>query len=534
MNCSPCDRWRCPRAVLAGIALTLCVLDVRAETLSIPSEYATIQTAIDAAVDGDTVLVADGLYTGPGNRDIEFAGKAITVRSENGAAACVIDCQGSLAAPHRAFRFRGGETAASVLEGITVLNGFMDFGGAIVCEGGASPTVVSCVFEQNSAHSLGAGSGGGAVHSTGGSPQFSACVFRRNTAIRIAGPQGLGGALRFVTASPVLIDCMFEENTAGTSGGGVQSLQSNATFTGCTFLRNQTTAPFGVGGGGGYIANGGQSTLLNCAFVENRATNTLGGVWISNGGTATITGCSFIRNYGFDAGGLGVGNGGPQAVITNCLFDGNTADIFSAALEVWNAGGNPAQVSVANCTFINNAATQGYAAVVVGNTSNLVGSNCILWDNEPAEITLLNSGTATFAHSDIQGGWPGAGNIDADPLFAAVGESPYTLSRGSPCIDSGDSAAVPASVTLDLAGDPRFIDDPCSPGVASGAVVDMGAYEYSFYPDCNLDGALTIDDLICFLMHFAEGDAYADCNGDGQLTYVDWGCFRAHFAVGCR
>src|SRR5262249_9018482 len=85
----------------------------------------TIQSAINAAVSGrDAVIVADGIYTGPGNRDLTFAGKAITVRSQNGADACTIDCHANATDPHRAFLFQSGETAASILQGFTLKNGY--------------------------------------------------------------------------------------------------------------------------------------------------------------------------------------------------------------------------------------------------------------------------------------------------------------------------------------------------------------------------------------------------------------------------
>ena len=67
---------------------------------------------------GVTVIVADGVYTGTGNRDIDFLGKAITVRSENGPNNCVIDCNGE----GRGFEFRSGEDANSVLAGFTITN----------------------------------------------------------------------------------------------------------------------------------------------------------------------------------------------------------------------------------------------------------------------------------------------------------------------------------------------------------------------------------------------------------------------------
>ena len=94
-------------------------------TISDPAEdgsaehpFDAIQEGIDAAVDGDTVLVQDGTYAGAGNKDLDYGGKAITVRSANGPETCVIDCEND----GRGVYFDGGETAASILEGVTIRN----------------------------------------------------------------------------------------------------------------------------------------------------------------------------------------------------------------------------------------------------------------------------------------------------------------------------------------------------------------------------------------------------------------------------
>ncbi len=166
-----------------------------AATLHVPVPFLTIQAAIDAAVDGDEVVVADGTYTGPGNRDIDFGGKAITVRSENGPGACTIDINANDADPHRAFHFHSGETAESVLEGFTIQNGFMNRGGAVLCES-SSPLLQSCLFQQNSVSGAVAEDGGGAVYTLGSSPTFIDCGFRQNHHVDVSFLFAGGGAVQ--------------------------------------------------------------------------------------------------------------------------------------------------------------------------------------------------------------------------------------------------------------------------------------------------------------------------------------------------
>ncbi|KPK99450.1 MAG: hypothetical protein AMK75_06395, partial [Planctomycetes bacterium SM23_65] len=121
-------------------------------------DFATIQDAINAAADRDVVELTAGVFSGPGNRDIDFLGKALTVRSRDGdPGACAIDCSGSDADPHRGFVFQSGEGPESVLAGVTVTGGWVDTrGGGILCEDLASPTITNCVLLENVA-----GTGGG-------------------------------------------------------------------------------------------------------------------------------------------------------------------------------------------------------------------------------------------------------------------------------------------------------------------------------------------------------------------------------------
>ena len=123
-------------------------------------DYPTIQDAIDAAMPGETIKLIAGTYAGHGNRDLDFGGKAITVRSQySDPQTCIIDAEGSEFEPRRGFWFHQGEGPASLLEGVWITGGWSaDVGGGILCSN-ASPTISTCVLEGNSAEQAGAAIG---------------------------------------------------------------------------------------------------------------------------------------------------------------------------------------------------------------------------------------------------------------------------------------------------------------------------------------------------------------------------------------
>jgi len=153
------------------------------------ADFTTIQAAINAADPCDTVLVADGTYTGTGNRDIDFLGKAITVRSENGPTNCIINCDGSESEPHRAFIFSSGEGPNSMVEGFTITGGYADLGGGIKCTESA-PIIINCVFRNNWATQ----GGGIELYAPMGNTYYTEivnCTFSNNA----AEPNSNGGAI---------------------------------------------------------------------------------------------------------------------------------------------------------------------------------------------------------------------------------------------------------------------------------------------------------------------------------------------------
>jgi parallel beta-helix repeat protein len=169
--------------------------------------FDAIQEGIDAAMDGDTVEIADGTYTGAGNKNLDFAGKAITVRSENGPDNCIIDCEGD----GRGFYFHGAEGPDSIVQGLTITNGSASSGGGVYCAYDNSPTITNCTISGNSADNC-----GGGVHcANSSSPRLANCTINSNSA------DGGGGVYCFWYSSPTFTNCRISGNSAD-GGGGVQ------------------------------------------------------------------------------------------------------------------------------------------------------------------------------------------------------------------------------------------------------------------------------------------------------------------------
>ncbi len=187
--------------------------------VDVPYLYPTIQLAINAAVNGDTIIVADGTYTGDGNRDIDFLGKAITVRSANGPENCIIDCQGT----GRGFYFHNGEIANSILDGFTITNGFALSGGAIKFEN-SSPLVNNCRLIYNYAYGeYDEEHSGGAFICINSSPIVSGCIISNNTA------RYQGNQVYCKSGNALIQDCNFTGKELEVSGG-------NPVIRGCTFI----------------------------------------------------------------------------------------------------------------------------------------------------------------------------------------------------------------------------------------------------------------------------------------------------------
>jgi len=193
--------------------LTPCTSNLQARIIYVPQEFLTIQAGIDKSVNGDTVLVSDGIYTGEGNRGINFHGKAIVVMSKDGPEDCIIDCERG----ERGFYFDNGEDSRSVLQGFTIQNGYVEnsYGGAIYC--GSDPTIINNIIRLNEA-----GKGGG-IYCENASPLILNNVITDN--IAEGGFDGYGGGICCRSpVSPTISNNIVARNYAYLWGGGISCL----------------------------------------------------------------------------------------------------------------------------------------------------------------------------------------------------------------------------------------------------------------------------------------------------------------------
>jgi outer membrane protein assembly factor BamB len=438
------------KAILAGGLLLLAARAFCAELL-VPSQYLTIQLAIDAAAPGDTVVIAPGIYTGDGNRNINFRGKAITVRSTDPNDQwvinnTVIDCGGA----STGFGFSSSEGANSVLDGLTIINaGFC----AIYCDV-SSPIIRKCGIVRNDT--------GVWLQSGDDCPTIANCSIKENSSTGI-----------YCYGRALIIGCDISRNSAGTEGGGgiycYGDLWSGPTMiTDCNINENVASE---YGYGGGIIIWDGDVVIDNCRIVNNQAEWWGGGICafhhvnvkrsVISGNTAHTGGAVYLYYSGLE--------------ISDSIVSVNYSQGDGGGLYV-----NRGAVIAENCTFVGNTAGGAGGGV----SGYLYGINSIFWGNSDAggmglsaQINPPDPGLPVIFSciqdddpndADIPFGGEDKGNIDDDPMFVDSVNGNYHLQKSSPCIDSGSPLYSPGPNSTDIDGQPRVI----------GRVIDMGADEY--------------------------------------------------------
>ncbi len=413
-----------------------------------------------------------------------------------------------------------------------------------------SPVVRNCVFTHNVAWA------GGGVSVLDGSPRIHDCRFSLN------GANGDGGGLFCDADSIELVRCVFERNCATDEGGGLYSGSSEVRLRDCIFAENR------AGAGGGMMASTrGRLELTRCEYVNNRAYEGAGLKvrTFSSSPPALFVDCTFSRNEAdlqyprpgyvpepMAAQGGGLLFSGSQAELKGCVFTANVAE-QGAGLDVdvddrcdltnclWacNLGGavhaRVGVLAIDRCTLCSNRAQEGglVACVDAAGRSpadvSVMVTNSILRD-DACEFCVFNCDLEdlTVTYSNVEGGWPGEGNIDVEPHFVSPGgwprlgdswvEGDYHLKSQagrwdplarewvvdevtSPCIDAGDPT--------DSIGEELFPD---------GGAVNMGAYagttqaskSYFGEPLCSMnlagdtngDCRIDLADLLTVLSHW--------------------------------
>jgi len=270
--------------------------------------------------------------------------------------------------------------------------------------------LTDCVFSENSA-----GGGGGICNGNDSSIALKNCTFIGNSA-----SQAGAGLLNPEDSTLTLTNCRFINNTVTGIGGGIWNGSNNATLVDCVFSGNSAydgQIPYVseiISGSGGGMSAGGTPTLIRCTFRSNYATNGAGII-----GSGELDECTFTGNSAIEDGGAIQITGEP--IIINCTFSGNSANRGGGIFFTWGA-----KMTMANCTFTGNSASTGNALASDPHLPSLPGyfqlMNCILWDGEdtifdPDPYALRSA----ITYSNIQGGWPGDGNIDVDPCFTNPG-----------------------------------------------------------------------------------------------------------------
>ena len=251
----------------------------------VPKEYANIQEAINACEDLDTVVIEPGKYVGAGNREINFGGKAITVRSTDPASSqiineTIIDCEGQ----GRGFVFYMGEKADSMLSGLTITNGYGILGGAIYCYNNSSPSVSNCVINSNSA----VFGGGLACANSNTKPKITNCIITANSALVCGGGFYLNGS------SPEIKNCIISGNTASDGGAFFSHYAGNPLITNCTVSRNSASRS---AGGAIYCYESSNVAVTNSILWDNTDPYA-SQIKVGNSGAATTIQISYCNIQG--------------------------------------------------------------------------------------------------------------------------------------------------------------------------------------------------------------------------------------------
>jgi M6 family metalloprotease-like protein len=413
-----------------------------ANILTVPVPYATIQDAINASSNGDIVEVRPGTYRGTGNRDIDFLGRAITVRSVDPndpsvVAGTIIDVEGiTTFTSHRAFDFRSGESSNSILAGFTITNGFIfsiqppgippggnglpganEMGGAIRCTG-SSPTIRNCVIDLNFVFGGFGGDGAPGDPGVPGDPNQPP----------IPGGNGGNGGSAFgggiycnPTSSPTIYNCTISSCVAlggyggdggipggnGGNGGdgwgggiycdaGSQAIISNCTISNCLAYLGEGGAPGGIDGhgfgGGVHYGSGYAASTIYTEISGNEADNDGGGIYCDTLSNITLINCDISNNDCINGNGGGIWHDHSGTLALNNCNISNNYCINGSGGGIWYD--HSGTLTLNNCIVSNNTVPddEDGGGIYAGSLAAPLGTTVIIDSNSTISGNIAGYG----------------------------------------------------------------------------------------------------------------------------------------------
>ena len=350
-----------------------------------------------------------------------------------------------------------------------------------------------------------------------------------------------GSVVRIVNgqgADTVLEGFTITGGTTTGDGGGMYIDGSSPTIKKCYFVSNvaDDASPTLSTFGGGLYCTAGNPRISECVFGENVAADGAG-VSLQNSSAAIFVGCFFTANTAtgsIHSHGAGMRCDASDPLIFNCVFNGNHAVRSSDTATGGALACSDSSPQIVNCSFYANIADTDGGGIATFYASNPTVANCVFWSNsvggvydESAQIYNYLGGATSVSFSTIQNcssycADPNNGNIADDPLFlfptgsdgvAGTPDDDLHLTGLSPCVDAGDTSALPAGLFVDLDGGGRVLDFAGAPNTGVPALltpdtVDMGAYEYRQFRllgDLNGDGFVNFGDIDPFIAILTGG-----------------------------